>query len=219
MPKVKSFNLKRNDRISSYIVIENIGRGWEGEVYKVKEVPTESKRALKLFRHDELKSVRHLSHFAWFYEQLQGTGHIPIYHHCGQWFLGDDNGCWYLVFEYINGLPLTEVEKTEPLFFKLAEAMSAIHNKGFAVGDIANLSNVFIRKSTEAIVFIDCDPGSPDRPNKNYRNDCHVELQMAAKKMFGSSIPESVKDFLKQLKGVARVNSTTLSNALAGRAG
>ncbi len=208
MSKIKSFKLKRNDRVGSYRVIENLGRGWEGEVYKVQEVPTESKRALKIFRHDELTSVRHLSHFAWFYEQLQGTGHIPIYHHCGQWFLGDDNGCWYLVLEYIDGRPLKNVKGTESLFFQLAEAMSAVHEKGFAIGDIANLSNVFIRKLTKSIVFVDCDPGKPDKPNKNYRNDCKDELQRAATNMFkGSKMPDSVKSFLKQLGDTSRFNN------------
>ena len=81
-------------------MIKNIGRGWEGEVYKVEEVPTEAKRALKLFRMDKkLKSVRRLVHFAWYYEQVRCTGHFPVYYHYGQWFLDDDDGCWFLVFE------------------------------------------------------------------------------------------------------------------------
>ena len=77
MSKIKSFSLKPNTRIGNYRIIENIGRGWEGEVYKVVEVPTDAVRALKLFRTDELDSIRHLVHIAWYYEQVRTTNHFP----------------------------------------------------------------------------------------------------------------------------------------------
>jgi hypothetical protein len=93
MGKVKSFNLAPGTRISNYRVLENVGRGWEGEVYKVAEVPTESVRALKLFRTNGLDSIRNFVHFAWYYEQLRISGSVPIYYHYGQWFLDDDEGC------------------------------------------------------------------------------------------------------------------------------
>ena len=121
MAKVKSHYLEENTRVSSYKVLENLGRGWEGEVYKVAEVPTEAVRAMKLFRTGKLSTIRHLAHVAWYFEQVRGTGHFPIYHHCGQWFFEDDSGCWFLVFEFIDGIPLAT---STPIRTKAALAQS-----------------------------------------------------------------------------------------------
>ena len=112
MAKIRSFDLKPGTRIGNYRVLENIGRGWEAEVYKVEEVPTGAIRALKLFRTDDLDSIRHFLHYAWYYDQVRRTGHFPIYYHYGQWFFDDDNGCWFLILEFISGRPLHAVVKS-----------------------------------------------------------------------------------------------------------
>jgi len=219
MGKVRSFNLEPATRIGNYSVIDNIGRGWEGEVYKVKEVPTEATRAMKLFRMDELDSVRHLVHFAWYYEQVRCTGHFPIYYHYGQWFLDDDNGCWFLVFEFIDGKPLkalvsgcSKADK-EVLFFQLASAVADVHEHGYAVGDFYTLDNVFLAKRS-GIVFIDCDPGQPDYPNCDFRNDCKEELIPAATLIFGRSKPASVKSLQNEIDSTRSFSKHTLSSIL-----
>ena len=215
MGKVRSFELQPGTRIGNYRVVENIGRGWEGEVYKVEEVPTEAIRALKLFRTDELESVRHLVHFAWYYEQVRCTGHFPVYYHYGQWFLDDDNGCWFLVFEFIEGNPLktvvagcSEAEK-EARFFQLAFAVADVHEQEYAVGDFSTLENVFVAEG-RGIVFIDCEPGDPDRPNTDFRYDCKKELIPAANHIFGRSKPLSVKALLKEINTAKRFTKRTL---------
>lgn len=137
MGKIRSFDLQPGTRIGNYRVITNIGRGWEGEVYKVTEVPTGAVRALKLFRTDELDSIRHFLHFAWYYEQVRCTCHFPIYYHYGQWFFDDDNGCWYLILEFISGRPLLAVvrsglpkEEKEALFFSLPQPWRTCTSSG-----------------------------------------------------------------------------------------
>ena len=218
MGKVRSFNLSRGTRIGNYRVIENIGRGWEGEVYKVSEVPTESIRALKLFRADELDSVRHLVHFAWYYEQVRRSGSVPIYYHYGQWFLDDDNGCWYLVFEFIAGKPLVAVKPSEQLFFRLARSMARVHELGYAVGDLSTLTNVIIRATDGEPIFVDCEPGKPDLPNTAFRSDCLEELPGVAKVLFGKSTPPKVATILRQLKDAGRIESITLGKLLDAEA-
>lgn len=215
MNKVKSFNLSQGVRIGNYRVLENVGRGWEGEIYKVEEVPTEAIRALKLFRTDELDSVRHVIHFAWYYEKLRETNHFPIYHHYGQWFFDDNNGCWFLVFEFIDGEPLcTPKLASETQFFALAKAVATVHSYGFAIGDFGDLTNVFVRKSDKSVVFIDCEPGEPDYPNTNFCNDCTDELAGAAKTMFEDKPPASVVKLLEQLTS-NRFSENTLEEVLS----
>jgi hypothetical protein len=48
MGKVKSLNLKPETRVDNYRVLGTIGRGWEGEVFEVEEVPSEARRAMKI---------------------------------------------------------------------------------------------------------------------------------------------------------------------------
>lgn len=216
MGKVRSFGIEDGERIGPYRVLENMGRGWEGEVYKVVEVPTDAVRALKLFRTDELDSIRHLIHTAWYYEQLRWTQHVPIYHHYGQWFLDDDNGCWFLVFEFIDGVPLSALKRpTAKDFLKLARAVATVHGAGYGVGDFSSLTNAFVRKSNGAIVFVDCDPGEPDAPNADFREDCLVELPDAANAMFGEALPKKVARLLAGLKAHKRFNETTLAEELS----
>jgi hypothetical protein len=109
MGKVKSHKLAAGTRVSSYKILREIGMGWEAEVYKVAEVPTEAERAMKIFRTGKLETIRYMAHVAWYFEQVRSTGHFPVYHHCGQWFFDDDNGCWFLVFEFIDGEALSNL--------------------------------------------------------------------------------------------------------------
>lgn len=220
MPQIHSFKLKPDTRVGNYRIVERIGRGWEGEVYKVIEIPTEAPRALKLFstdKLDEVYSVRYLSHIAWYFEQVRPTGHFPVYHHYGQWFLDDDNGCWYLIFDYIQGSPFKKLitirsNLKEALFFGLASALANVHVKGFAVGDYDDLSNVFLTKD-HRVVFVDCEPGKPDRPNTDFRSDCK-ELKNAARRIFGKKKPKAVVDFLKAINNHKRFTSATLKTFL-----
>lgn len=214
MPRVKSHALPVGTRVSSYKVLAKIGRGWEGEVYKVAEVPTEAVRAMKIFRTEALGTVRHLAHFAWYFEQVRRTGHFPVYHHCGQWFFDDDNGCWFLVFEFIDGKALAHMSATEDLFLRLARAVATVHQNGYGVGDLSSLENVFVRAADGRIVFIDCNPGEPDRPNVDFSEDCLVELPDAAKRMFNASIPPRVEALLQHLKSAKRITKETLGDAL-----
>lgn len=220
MGRIRSFDLKPGTRIGNYRIKENIGRGWEGEVYKVEEVPTEAIRALKLFRTDELDSVRHLVHFAWYYEQVRCTGHFPVYYHYGQWFLDDDNGCWFLIMEFISGKPLNKVVKSgcsqddkEQIFFQLASAVADVHEHGYAVGDFYTLENVFLAEG-RGIVFIDCNPGEPDSPNNDFRNDCKEELLPAATRIFGRSKPTNVKVFINTINKTEDFTKGTLRKLL-----
>ena len=159
-------------------------------------------------------------HFAWYYEQVRCTGHFPIYYHYGQWFLDDDNGCWFLVFEFISGKPLNKVVKSgcsqadkEALFFQLASAVADVHEHGYAVGDFSTLNNVYLAEG-RGIVFIDCNPGKPDSPNSDYCYDCKEELIDAATSIFDSSKPTTVNTLVNTINKTERFTRGTLRKLL-----
>ena len=220
MTKVKPFNIQPNSRIGHYRVIESIGRGWEAEVYKVVEVPTDAVRVIKLFRTDELDSIRHLIHIARYYEHVRITNHFPVYYHFGQWFLDDDNGCWYLVFEFIDGTCLKDLidqnkHSKQDIFFALASALADIHEHAYAVGDFDTLQNVFMsvdKDNLQKIVFVDCYTGEPDYPNTDYRGDC-LEL-VAVSEIFGPSKPSRVEALITEIQSRKRFGSKTLRGIL-----
>jgi hypothetical protein len=116
MARVKPIGLKPGARIGSYEVQESLGRGWEGEAFLVKEVPTDAFRVMKVIRHDPKKrnAVRDRIHTAWFFEQLSHTGIVARYYHMGQWFLDDDPGLFFFVFEHLAGQRLDRWLRTRP---------------------------------------------------------------------------------------------------------
>lgn len=156
------------------------------------------------------------------YEQVRATNHFPVYHHYGQWFLDDDNGCWFLVFEFIEGKSLKNIIiKDERLknevFFSLASALADIHDHKFAVGDFNKLENVFQstdRNNSKKIVFIDCDPGEPNKPNSDYQADCLELVEIS--KIFGKSKPSRVKSLIKEIKSRKRFDNKTLGEIIEG---
>ena len=187
MGKIKSFGLKKGTRIDRYEVVRRIDCGWEAEIYEVREVPSEAVRAIRLVRNERLR-VRDFIHRAWYFEQLAGTGAVPRYHHMGQWFFGDDEGVFFYVFEKLPGENLknwlNRTGKTASTRERLstaiavADALSKIHEKQYAVGDFGSGENVML-VGAAAVKFCDCDPGMADRPNDDFRGDRDEFVELA----------------------------------------
>jgi hypothetical protein len=227
MPKPRPFKLKPGDRVGNYRILNRVGGRYEGEVYKVLERPTDVIRALKLFRTDELSSIRQLAHIAWYFEQVRSSEHFPVYHYYGQWLFDDDEGCGFLVFDFVKGPTLRQYLKNAPgskerLFLALARAFTDVHKchyhkHHFAVGDQDDLDNAIVAKVRNhdglRIVFVDCYPGVPEHHNKDFSRDCH-ELVTVARKIFGKSKPIAVQRILKGIAGRKRFTSTTLRDIL-----
>jgi serine/threonine protein kinase len=154
MAKVTSFNLRRGTRIGQYEIVSKLGRGWEGEVYNVKEVPTDAPRAMKIVRHRKGASVRDYGHIGWYFEQLAETGAVARYYHMGQWFLEDNEGLFYFVFERLRGENLQvwlrkrrrRLGAREALgaAVAVASAIAKVHQKRVAVGDFEWGDNLIV---------------------------------------------------------------------------
>lgn len=209
MNKIKTFNLKIGTRIGNYKIIKPLGRGWEGEVYQVEEVPTEAKRAMKILRKVVKKTVRNYTHTAWFFEQLSNTGAVARYYHMGQWFLDDDEGIYYLVFEKLNGPLLIDYIKKNKnkrsfdaplrlkLFINIVDKVVKIHRLGLAVGDFSLGNNIILVNNTNP-VFCDLEPGKADKPNVQFVEDL-IELENTLDLIFTSLKDSSTYLYVKKL--------------------
>lgn len=193
MGKVKSLNLKPGTRIAGYRIVKPLGRGWEGEVYSAVEVPTDAARAIKIIARENLDSVRQVISTAWFFEQLASTRSVARYFHMGQWFLDDNEGLFFLVFEHLEGPTLAdflaegrrrgthnELDAIN-LVRRVAAAIARVHEVGYAVGDFEDGSNIIISgpPHDRRPIFCDLDPGEPDRPNVDFRSDAKEMVTLA----------------------------------------
>jgi hypothetical protein len=194
MAKVTSFNLRRGTRIGQYEIVSKLGRGWEGEVYNVKEVPTDAPRAMKIVRHRKGASVRDYGHIGWYFEQLAETGAVARYYHMGQWFLEDNEGLFYFVFERLRGENLQvwlrkrrrRLGAREALgaAVAVASAIAKVHQKRVAVGDFEWGDNLIVLDDGATVKICDCNPGWADHANVDFKNDIR-EFRALLYRIFG----------------------------------
>jgi tRNA A-37 threonylcarbamoyl transferase component Bud32 len=191
MGKVKPLKLSKGTRVGSYRIDRPLGRGWEGEVYAVEEVPTAAERAMKLIARQVDVSTRVVVHTAWFFEQLASSGAVARYFHMGTWFLEDNEGLFFLVFERLHGKTLKDYIEDEQdawteqralrMVRQVAEAIARVHALGYAVGDFDTGTNIVVTgdAADPRPIFCDLDPGAPDAPNTNFANDAEELLTLA----------------------------------------
>jgi tetratricopeptide (TPR) repeat protein len=121
--------------IGRYRVLEELGRGGMGIVYKAEDPSLERLVAIKILPPKLLRSKEALKRFlreAKVAAKLDHPNIIPIYD------IGEDNGIYYMVMEYLEGKTLREwmearldidIEKSLRLFKQIAEALGYAHKR------------------------------------------------------------------------------------------
>jgi len=154
--RIRTFDLGPGDLLADkYRVQERLGRGWEGEVYLVRELGTGVERSAKLFFPHRNTGGRTARYNA---RKLHKLRHCPIliqYHtqeaveHAGQTVT-------VLVSEYVEGELLTTFLKRQPggrldsfqalhLLHAMASGVEDIHISGEYHGDL-HASNVIVSR-------------------------------------------------------------------------
>ena len=140
---------------SRYRVVSFLGHGWEGEVYRVTEVPTGITRAAKLFYPVRNPGNRTLKRYARQLERLSKCSIVMQYHHAESLQLDGENVA-VMISEFVEGRRLSQMPRDRRgrqltpfeglhLLHTLVSGLEMIHQAGHYHGDLHS-DNVLIRR-------------------------------------------------------------------------
>lgn len=190
-----------------YTIEKQLGRGWEGEVYKVQEVKTGIPRAAKIYYPIRNPKGRTVNHYSRKLNRLSDCRIIMQYAH-QDWFTYRRQSIEFLVSEYIEGEVLSEYVNRQPgrrlhyfealhVLEALCRGMATVHSAGEYHGDI-HADNVMLRRKglefqVKLIDFFE-RPGSR---RENIFEDTvdliHVLYELIGGRRHYSKMPEQIK--------------------------
>jgi eukaryotic-like serine/threonine-protein kinase len=127
--------------IAHYNLLERVGEGRMGEVYRARDTIAGRTVALKLVRADMFASPEEREQFLADASQAATLSHPNI---ATLWDIGEDGGQLYLAYEFIAGDPLRKLMGGRPMNIRhalelagqIADALSEGHARGVAHGDL-----------------------------------------------------------------------------------
>ena len=145
--------LKLPQKFGNYTLLEEIGRGGMGIVYKARQDRLERTVALKMMHRRESASRIEVSRFfeeARLASQLNHPNIVPIFE------VGEFGKCWFFTMNYIDGETLKAVSDKGHLnqrdllsiFLTLCTTVEWLHKNGIIHGDIKP-SNVLLRRMAD----------------------------------------------------------------------